>query len=44
MRRRLNLNGDGTVDATDILLILSDWGIYDADDLLLVISNWGSDC
>ncbi|MCH2139386.1 MAG: hypothetical protein MK074_10105, partial [Phycisphaerales bacterium] len=37
-------NGDGMVGATDILMVLGEWGTYNTDDILLIIANWGSDC
>lgn len=49
-----DINGDGSVDVTDLLLVLNDWGCTccltdinadgrtDVADLLAVIGNWGT--
>lgn len=38
-----DVNGDGTVDITDLLRVIGDWGApYDVGDLLAVISGWGA--
>jgi plastocyanin len=40
-----DLDGSGTVDVSDLLLVIGSWGDpYDVKDLLLVISLWGNSC
>ena len=48
-----DISGDGQVDITDLLEVISDWGLFDSpadvtndgvvnvSDLLSIISNWG---
>tara|TARA_B100001059_G_scaffold201916_1_gene209558 strand:- start:2860 stop:4002 length:1143 start_codon:yes stop_codon:yes gene_type:complete len=38
-----DINGDGTVNITDLLAVIGSWGDpYDVSDLLAVISGWGA--
>jgi hypothetical protein len=40
-----DFDGSGTVDVSDLLLVIGSWGDpYDVGDLLLVISLWGNSC
>ena len=40
-----DFDGSGTVDVSDLLLVIGSWGDpYDVGDLLLVISEWGNSC
>ena len=40
-----DLDGDGAVTVSDILLVISDWGApYDINDILMVIKKWGLEC
>lgn len=38
-----DINGDNTVNVSDLLDVIADWGApYDVDDLLAVIAGWGT--
>lgn len=40
-----DLNGDGAVTVSDILLVISAWGDpYGVNDILIVTKNWGLEC
>ena len=40
-----DLDDDGTVNISDILLVISAWGDpYGLNDILMVINNWGLEC
>lgn len=36
-----DINGDGTVNVTDLLAVISSWGVYGVEHLLAVIAAWG---
>ena len=40
-----DVTGDGTIDVSDLLAVIADWGNpYDVGDLLTVIGEWGEAC
>jgi hypothetical protein len=40
-----DINGDGSVNVTDLLDVIGNWGDpYDVSDLLIVIGEWGNSC
>ncbi len=40
-----DINGDGSVNVTDLLDVIGNWGDpYDVSDLLIVIGEWGNPC
>ena len=40
-----DINTDGLIDVSDVLLIVGDWSNpYDVSDLLAVLEQWGSTC
>ena len=40
-----DINGDGSVNVTDLLDVIGNWGDpYDVSDLLTVIGEWGNPC
>ena len=40
-----DITGDGSVDVTDLLDVIGNWGDpYDVSDLLIVIGEWGNSC
>ena len=40
-----DVNADGLVDVSDILLVIDEWGnLYDVADLLATLDQWGASC